>query len=69
MTVIGQGSSPLILELQYTLKKNANEIINKIVHLQGNTTFITQSVKSTAERNKQKKKTQEGKDTETFFPF
>lgn len=55
MTVIGQGSSPLILELQYTLKKNANEIINKIVHLQGNTTFITQSVKSTAERNKQKK--------------
>ena len=68
MTVIGQGSSPLILELQYTLKKNANEIINKIVHLQGNTTFITQSVKSTAEWNK-KKKTQEGKDIETFSPF
>ena len=42
MTVIGQGSSPLTLELQYTLKKNANEIINKILHLQANANFVTQ---------------------------
>lgn len=42
MTVTGQGSSRLICELQFTLKENANAIINKMLHSQGNDTFVTQ---------------------------
>lgn len=66
MAVIGKGSAPLILELQHTLKKNANEINNKIQHLHGNATFVTQWVKNPAKWNRAK--TIRRKGHSIFFP-
>lgn len=65
MTVTGQGSSRLICELQFTLKENANAIINKMLHSQGNDTFVTQWVKTL---QSEKKKPYKGKD-ENIFSF